>query len=213
MIRTDLPPLPARIAALPVDPDRFYPVPWFVSWIDGKPEFRCIEPEKIVTATRKRLCWVCGQPRKELAMTFVIGPMCAVNRISAEPPSHYECAEFSVKACPFLTKPQMVRRENDMPCGDENVAGVMIKRNPGCILLWTTTTYSIVPNKNGVLFNIGLPQRVSYWRKGRQATRPEILESMESGFPILMDMAKAQGPDAIAELERMSAKAMELVPA
>ena len=42
-----LPPMPSRIAALPVD-ERGYPVPWFVAWIDGKPEFRCADPAKFL---------------------------------------------------------------------------------------------------------------------------------------------------------------------
>jgi len=27
---------------LPIDPDRGYPVPWFVAWVNGKPDFRVI---------------------------------------------------------------------------------------------------------------------------------------------------------------------------
>src|SRR5262245_54991717 len=113
-LRPDLPPLPSRIAGLPIDPERGYPVPWFVAWHDGKPEFRTADGRKFRQAIRDRLCWVCGQPLGR-HLVFVIGPMCTVNRVTVEPPCHLDCAEFSVRACPFLSKPQMTRRENDLP--------------------------------------------------------------------------------------------------
>lgn len=53
-------PMPASIRALPIDPVRKIPVPWFVSWIDGKPEFRCMAHERLTLAVKERLCWVCG---------------------------------------------------------------------------------------------------------------------------------------------------------
>jgi hypothetical protein len=34
--------MPARFARLPAD-ERGYPVPKFVEWIDGKPDFRCVD--------------------------------------------------------------------------------------------------------------------------------------------------------------------------
>ena len=41
-LRAELEALPARLHFLPVD-ERGYPVPWFVAWRDGKPEFRAME--------------------------------------------------------------------------------------------------------------------------------------------------------------------------
>lgn len=47
--------LPARMRDLPID-DRGYPVPWFVAWVDGKPEFRAMDQEKFIRALREKLC-------------------------------------------------------------------------------------------------------------------------------------------------------------
>jgi hypothetical protein len=44
---------------LPVD-ERGFPVPWFVAWFDGKPEFRAMDGLKWIRAVREHLCWVCG---------------------------------------------------------------------------------------------------------------------------------------------------------
>lgn len=209
-LRPDLPPLPPRVATLPVD-ERGYPVPWFVAWIDGKPEFRVADGGKRVQALQENLCWVCGQ-KLGVFRSFVIGPMCSVNRISAEPPSHRECAEFSVKACPFLSKPHMVRRENNLPEGAD-CDGVMIARNPGCTAIWTTKSYRIVADgRGGLLLRIGDPTDVSWWAEGRSATRAEVLASIDSGIPILRATEPSDDPRVDAELAKAVEAARQYLP-
>lgn len=210
-LRPGLPALPHRIAALPIG-ENGYPVPWFVARIDGKPEFRVADDRKRRAAILQGLCWVCGQPLGR-HLVFVVGPMCVVNRVSAEPPCHLDCAEFSVRACPFLSKPQMVRRENDMPEGTEVPAGEMIRRNPGVIALYPTRDFHLIRDgKGGVLLSLGAPERVTWWTQGRPATRAEAVASMTSGLPILMQMAEAEGADAVAELHRLVEAAQVLLP-
>src|ERR1041385_2432550 len=97
--RTDLPELPARLRKLPVE--RGYPVPWFVAFVDGHYDFRVIGPGKIARAVQENRCWICGDTLGSY-LCFPIGPMCAINRVTSEPPSHRECAEWSARACPFL---------------------------------------------------------------------------------------------------------------
>jgi len=209
-VRKDLPPLIPRIAALPVD-ERGYPVPFFVAWINGKPEFRMADSAKLVRCVKEKLCWVCGQ-KLGRNMAFVIGPMCAVNRTTAEPPSHLDCAEWSVKGCPFLSKPQMVRREDELTESNKgNVAGEMITRNPGVILIWVTRSYRIFQDPSGKpLFQIGEPDHTSWWRLGRPATRAEVLESIQSGIPLLE--AKCEGPDDLKALKAACVIANSILP-
>jgi hypothetical protein len=114
-VRSDIPEVPATMQHLPVD-ERGYPVPFFVQWIQQKPEFRAASAQALRLAIQHDFCWVCGTPLRGQKV-FTIGPMCSVNRLSAEPPAHIACARYSVRACPFLTKPHMVRRENDLPEG------------------------------------------------------------------------------------------------
>src|SRR4029077_1545800 len=127
--------MPKSIAALPVDP-RGFPVPVFVGWMAGKPEFRGAAAAKQRLAIEERRCWTCGEKLNN-RVSFIIGPMCVINRVSAEPPSHPECAAYSVLACPFLSRPGMVRRENDLP-EEAAKTGLMIMRNPGASCVWTT---------------------------------------------------------------------------
>lgn len=212
-LRDGLPPLTERLSKLPVD-ERGYPVPFFVSWIEGKPEFRLADGKKMVRCIKEKLCWVCGEKLGKFG-TFAIGPMCAVNRISSEPPSHRECAEWSVKGCPFLSKPKMVRREDEFirECNEENPpAGLMIERNPGVTLLWTTLNFRIIPDGNNkILFSIGEPQSTSWWREGRAATHDEIMESIETGLPILEKMCDCK--EAFEALNKAKERALKLVPA
>jgi hypothetical protein len=217
-LRPDLPPLPARIVALPVDV-RGYPVPYFVAWREGRPEFRAMDPLKLRSALQQGLCWVCGQPLGR-HLVYVVGPMCVVNRISSEPACHLDCAEFSVRACPFLTKPHMVRRENDTE-GFVPGPGAMILRNPGVTALYTTRGYHLVRDAGGgVLVQLGEPERVSWWKEGRPATRAECVEcveSIESGLPTLVEAEIAAGspqsPDELRGLiDSLYQKARRLLP-
>ena len=209
-VRKDIPPPPPRIAALPVD-ERGYPVPFFVAWRDGQPDFRFTDPDKLVACIRGKLCWVCGTQLCRY-QTFVIGPMCSVNRVSAEPPSHKECAEYSVRACPFLSKPHMTRREYNMPDDLPLPPGIMIRRNPGVTALWSCREYTPFRDGKGVLFQIGPPETVSWWAEGRLATRTEVLASVESGLPILREMAEKEGPPAVKELEKLYGAALMYFP-
>jgi hypothetical protein len=197
--RSDLPERPRRMLSLPID-DRGFPIPWFVHIDNGKADFRVIRPGGINIAHAKELCWLCGE-RRGAYLTFVVGPMCGINRVTAEPPCHRECAEYAARACPFLTRPLAVRNERDMP-EEADVAGFMIKRNPGVSLLWTTKSYKPfrVEGGSGYLLRLGEPTDLKFYAKGRKATLDEIWASVESGYPILEKMAQEDGDDAIKVL-------------
>jgi len=206
---------PGRIARLPRD-KHHRPVPWFVAFIGGVPDFRIIKPGAIQQALAQKLCWTCGLPfQRQEDRAFVIGPMCAVNRVSAEPPSHYDCAAYSATHCPFLTTPRMTRRERHIPPEAANPAGVSIRRNPGVALVWVTGYRSwstFGDGQGGTLVNVGEPKRCEWYAEGRPAARAEVLASINSGLPILAEMAREESPAAEAQLARMHEQALELVP-
>ena len=214
-LRKGMPPLPLRMAGLKLD-HRGYPVPYFVAWIDGKPDFRVMDGAKLYPAVKDSLCWLCGQKLGKFK-TFTIGPMCAINRTISEPPSHLECATFAVQACPFLSMPKAQRREAGLTIDGVNLkeaAGTGLKRNPGVTLLWTTLAFKpFKDGRGGVLFRLGDPESLSWWAESRTATREEILESINSGLPLLQSVAAEQGPDAVEALNEYVACGMALVPA
>ncbi len=207
--RQDLPSIPQRLRSLPIE--RGYPVPWFVAKVDGHYDFRCIDSRKKEPAIKKKLCWVCGQ-KLGAYLAFGIGPMCAINRTISEPPSHRECMEWAMRVCPFLIQRQEERRETHLPEGIEAPPGIALKRQPGVIALWITKTYRPFHAPNGVLFKIGEPVEVHWYREGRFATRAECLESIDSGYPTLLELAREDGAAGVRELEWRKGEALKLLP-
>jgi hypothetical protein len=199
-LRPELPTLPEKMRRLPVD-ERGYPVPWFVAWLDedrnevsvgeGKPDFRILRPSAIPEALKYEQCWVCGGKLGRYR-SFVIGPMCMVNMTNAEPPSHRECADWSARACPFLSRPHMRRRENDL---EENaydkMPGEALLRNPGVGVVWTSPwAYHIKRVENGILFDLPEPSDVDFYTEGRRSMVQEIVDSVESGIPALLGLCE-----------------------
>lgn len=202
-------PMPARIARLPVDA-RGFPVPKFVASINGQPDHRVVDPSRVGPAIKQRLCWICGEPMGRY-LASLIGPMCAVNRVISEPPSHRECCEFSVAACPFLSRPHAHRREAGLPDHTE-AAGVGLKRNPGVICLWIARESRPFRVSNGILFRLGDPVETIWYCEGRRAVREEVVSALYRGIPSLIDAARDEGRAAEDALAAQVAAAMPLLP-
>ena len=208
---------PARIRRLRLD-HRGFPVPWFVAWINGQADHRIVDTRKLEPAIKQRLCWTCGEPLGK-TYAFVIGPMCAVNRVISEPPSHRECAEYAARACPFLSRPDMHRRTAGMPDIDLTfAAGNGLKRNPGVTCLWITRSYKPfrVPGNShgnaGILFELGPPIETVWYALGRRASHQEVASALYSGLPALIETAHEEGREAEDALAGMVAAAMPLLP-
>lgn len=216
---------PIRIRLLPRD-TRGYPIPWFVVTIEGKPEFPVMDGRRLVEAVQRQRCWVCGGPLLDALVAFTIGPMCAVNRNTAEPPEHVDCAVYSATHCPFLTNPAQ-RRLGDVPriaethaaAGVIPPAGEMIRRNPGVALVWITKRrgerggWSIKPDgRGGILFDVGEPVAVQWYAHGRSASRAEVVASIDSGLPILREIAEQDGPAGLEALAAQHERALVLLP-
>jgi hypothetical protein len=228
-LHPNLPELPARMKKLPVDA-RGYPVPWFVEWFHANgqpfekpdlpiregdyPDFRVMDARKMRLAHLAHRCWVCGEPLGQFK-AFVIGPMCAINRTSGEPPSHRDCAIFSARGCPFLSKPSVDRRENNLPLPDTiRVHPAMLDRNPGVAMVWLTKSYRVRMGEGGPLFRIGEPIEVLFFAQGRTATRAEIMHSIDAGMPFLEEAATKEGGEALKVLAESYREAVaQLVPA
>jgi hypothetical protein len=184
---------------------------------EGEPDFRMISEHDRARAFKNGLCWICGQPM-DVHRVYVIGPMCVVNRTTMEPASHRDCAEYAAKACPFLARPRMRRQpiddiEDELAPGlVPGVAGEMIARNPGVTCLYETNDAKAFDAGNGWLIRLGDPTRVDWWAEGRQATRAEVMASIESGLPSLRELAEAEGDFAVLDLGRLTGEAMKLLP-
>jgi ferredoxin len=202
LLRPGLPRLPARMRHLPID-ERGYPIPEFVSNLSGKRDFRIVSLEHLANCIRDSTCWICGQPL-EAWKVFVIGPLAAIQGVSNEPPSHVECAEFAVRACPFLLLPKAQHRPTEIP-NIQKMPGSM-KRNPGACCVYTVTAYSHhkKPDGRGTIFRYGPAVRVNWYTQGRPAKRSEVLAAINAS---LLAIHRAGNEQAIEK------RVTELLPA
>lgn len=173
----------------PVD-RRGFPVPFFVAEVDGEWRFDIVDPKKYQQCIDRDLCWLCGE-RLGRYRAFVIGPMCVINRVSSEPPSHLDCAEFACTACPFLTRP-MARRNPDKE-GFVAPAGDPVERNPGASAVWVTERggyrYFVPKGSRSALVQLDSePVQLHAWAHGKPLQWDAMEESMQSGIPYLRDM-------------------------
>lgn len=203
-------PAPDSMAGRPTD-HRGFPVPWFVTekTPEGHWDFVRISGQRFDEARRKDVCWVSGQPLGRYR-SFVIGPMCVINRVAADPPVRLDIARWSAQVCPFLSRPLAKR---DTKYTDEELArqrGVMLTRNPGVCAIYTVERGSY--DVDGGLFYLGDPVSVEWCARGRAATREEVDASIATGLPALDDMARKQGGAAQDELRRRIASAAKFLP-
>jgi hypothetical protein len=216
-------PLPRRMQGL-VRNRVGYVVPWFVAGPLDEPErdFRAFAYERYVQAVKEDLCWLCGQ-KLGVFKTFVIGPMCVLNRITAEPPSHRECAVYAARVCPFMTTPGMVRRTANLPEGHGQPPGQHSDGNPGVSVLWTTKRYRLKPvprwaveqgAQAGTLISIGDPTDVQWYREGYRASPAAATYALELGLTKLRELAvdEFDSDKALAELEQQYRWALTTVP-
>lgn len=200
---------PTRMRRLPRDKHNRI-IPWFVKVKeDGTPDHRLPHKDAIRDAYRFQLCWLCGQRRGRWA-TFPIGPMCTINRISGEPPSHHECAVYAAQVCPFLANPSMRRRTAGLPEERETIGGFMAERNPGVVVLWVTQSWHVSREFNGHLFRLGDPDRVEWYTRGAAASREAAAAALDSGCQFLRGYA--EGPEEHADIDRRYSAAVPLLP-
>jgi hypothetical protein len=176
---------------------------------EGRPRFPIMDAAKWQRAVRERRCWVCGQPLGA-RMTFVIGPMCLVNRTTAEPPCHHDCATFAARACPFLTQPRMRR----MPVLEGAIAppGIPLERNPGVVCVATTKGFYIIDTDHGPLIKLGRIEEVLWFAEGATADRATVKDALDRGLPALRELAVADGMVAVRELNRLIVAAHTYLP-
>ena len=207
----DAVPMPDKIAALPRD-HRGYPVPFFVQWVEGKPVFPLFDPVKWMRCVGHKLCWICGEPLGR-NYAFPLGPMCTINRVSSEPPSHLDCAVYALRVCPFLVNPRMVRVPVAKLGEVRGPGGEMDQGNPGVMAIWMTRRYSLIDTETGPLIEVGDPFAVTWFSRGRAATPQEAADAFITGAAKLMTNAGIEaGEDGIIEITRLIIPARRLLP-
>ncbi|MGA0601436.1 hypothetical protein ACO2Q3_12100 [Caulobacter sp. KR2-114] len=191
--------MPARVARLPVD-HRGFPVPWFVAWRDGAPQFPVIDAGKLALAWTAERCWVCGEALGAWR-GWIVGPLSALEGATPEPPSHCDCAGFAVTACPHLASADARFAENaDAAPGHVAQANVSRLRTDATGI-WVTRGRGATAMRagGGVLFRLEPPQRLEWWARRRPATGQDVRAALDAALPVLRRTAEAEGRAAALE--------------
>lgn len=101
--------LPARLAARPFDARRKLPIPYVSEQDDGSVNFSVLNGARVLECAREGLCSACGQPH-EYRIAFVGGPGGFRMRRYTDAPMHIECAQWSLRLCPYLAVERHRRR-------------------------------------------------------------------------------------------------------
>lgn len=200
---------PPRLARRPRDKHGRI-VPWFVAYYDGQPDHAVIRDKGVEDAHRFRICWLCGVPLG-VWCAFTVGPTNVINRVSAEPPSHRTCAEYAVRACPFLTHPHMNRRTS-LPDDTVPPDGISNPRNPGVCAVYVTQGWA--KQRGRLLFSFEDAFAVTWWCAGRPAAYTEALAGLVSGLAGLRAVADGDTKPTAAHklLDTQYEKALALLP-
>lgn len=124
--------IPPIMQHLPLD-ERGYPIPYFVSIVDGKPEFRYQDGRKREAMINHNLCFICGKKLHDKSYWFLTGPAGLLNQVGSDAPMHEDCARFSLSACPHMVYQNAERRENGAPI--EKAAGLIREKPPVMYLI------------------------------------------------------------------------------
>jgi hypothetical protein len=104
--------LPERLRRLPIDPRRALPIPFTTPILpDGTGQWGITSTELVgERCWRDKLCGVCGDPLP-FWIAFVGGPGSADRWRGAytDPWMHEQCAEASIKICPYIARPKVPR--------------------------------------------------------------------------------------------------------
>lgn len=134
-----LPEIPKSLSHLKID-KRGYPIPYFVGYINGEPEFRLTDARKQHKCIEKKLCGICGKKITSGVYVFISGILGYTNRISSDPAMHESCARFSLEICPHLHFEKTDRRENGIEHIKQDVAGMVLTK-PKILMLARADKY------------------------------------------------------------------------
>lgn len=171
-------PKPERVAKLDVD-ERGYPIFYAIEPPPGSElDFRVLNMAHHLEIAMRNLCAICGE-KNDYWLNFIGGPMCVKGRggdrmrehlahlkegepfvppsistdifgVFGDGPMHFECANYALQVCPFLTIPKM--RYSETP--SKKVPNTMMDANvitnkPVYSIVYRTRSYRLIRAPGG----------------------------------------------------------------
>lgn len=168
--------IPDRLAARPRD-RRGYPIPWTVKLdLEGRPDFRVIDTEKVAIAVGLKRCAMCGEALGR-HLAFIGGPVSFKTRLFTDMPMHKDCALYAIQVCPWLAAPNM-RYAGSLPqlSGSVTVAHTseMVEERPERFFIGTTKCCHLVRTPAGSVVMQADPwEWHEWWRYGKRVDAAE----------------------------------------
>lgn len=153
-------PMPPQIAALPRH-ESGYPIPYFVAWVDGRPDLKLLDQAKQIRCAKFRLCGICGQP-VGYWIAFIGGPLTVANRVCTDPGMHEECARYAIAVCPFMARPNARRAAHHHPLSEAGPGHVA--ERPERTALYITRQYTpFTPDSRNILLRLAPAKRIEWF--------------------------------------------------
>ncbi len=147
--------------------ERGYPIPYFVKWYNGKPDFRVADGAKQFVCAKRRVCWVCGS-KLDHHVAFIGGPIsCTQSYAFSDGPMHRECAEYALIVCPYLAIPASKYRDANLPDCVELPPGAL-EEKPERFGLLVTTSYVAAHHGDGLVFVANSFTELTWWKEGKK---------------------------------------------
>jgi len=133
-----------------------YPVPFTQAWINGKPDFRAVDPAMTIQCAQDKLCAICGRRLGEKSC-FIGGPLSKTNRLFTDPPMHKQCAEFAAHTCPFVSGKKLDYSDRPVNPKMVKVQEMVSTQRPATMYLLTARTMktTLVRRTGGVIIQAG----------------------------------------------------------
>lgn len=156
-------PIPKELSHLKVD-KRGYPVPFFVSYIKGEPEFRFLNPDRLQMIFDTKVCNICGKKLPKDYCYFISGPLGLKNCVATDGGMHRVCAEFSLQACPHIFFQKAQYRENDErgKIAAANTPAYQVKEKPTELFLVKVDKWEQFPGEYMLKFRPVSNERYEY---------------------------------------------------
>lgn len=154
---------PALLAARPTFAG--LPVPYFVGWVGGRPDFRLLDAQRQGFCFAYAKCAICGSAGPT-PKYLICGPIGLENRVHTEPAVHEACARYALLTCPYLSRADSARRQ-DYPAGSRYSHGGLAEK-PDELFLVELDKWQLLRVPSGRLLNFRPVRTLRYFYQDGQ---------------------------------------------
>lgn len=155
-------PIPQLMSHLPIEPRSGLPLPFFAASPE-KGGAAVATMNAVMACCHKKVCWICGKKLLPFCC-FISGPIGLSNQVATDGPCHPACAEYAVRACPYMAIPGFKATASDRFETHKSPGATEIK--PECFAIAYVNKWRFQADERGVVFFYHRPVRVAWFAAG-----------------------------------------------